>query len=106
METFVGWLVEIGPDPEGEGLRVVLAIAKVRPSNEAPTRYELTVDPEDGSVIPDGELSECFEVLHESEDGTGLEPGLRRMWKIAHVADEIMSRLVSSRALGAISSDK
>ena len=50
---------------------------------------------------PLGDLQEAFDVHHRFEYDDNLNPTLRRQWRTASLADQIVSCLFESRALSA-----
>jgi hypothetical protein len=92
---------------EGEdGLRIVIAVTKIGPGGVPPQLYVMSIDADGGSMSPEDELSECFDVFHEHEVCDDLNPTLRRLWKTARIADEIASRLLQSGALALVRTDE
>lgn len=64
--------------------------------------YTMTIskDNEGYSMMPDDELEECMEILHEYEYSDNLNPTLRRKWKTATIADNIAYSLFTSNIFG------
>ena len=60
--------------------------------------YDMELDPGDRSMTPVGNLQEAFDVYHRFEYDDDLNPTLRRQWKTAALADQIVSCLFESRA--------
>ncbi len=102
-QRYAGYLAEVtGSD---DGMRLRLLIGPLARGVEL-SPYDLVVDPDEGSMAPEGELVECFDVLCEHPDGFGLDTDARRKWKVARVADEIISRLIGARVLEPVVADE
>lgn len=106
MDHYAGKVVGMETVEGEDGVRVVLAVAKIGAGGVPPQLYAMFVDAESGSLSPEEDLSDCFDVYHEHETCEDLSPRLRRLWKTARIADEIAHRLLESGALALIRTDE
>lgn len=77
---------------------VVSALPVSAPGRGRPVYYSLELDPGDRSMKPIGTLQEAFDVYHRFEYDNDLNPTLRRQWRTAALADQIVSCLFKSGA--------
>jgi hypothetical protein len=68
------------------------------PGRGRPVYYRMEVDPGDRSMKPISDLQEAFDVYHQFEYDNDLNPTLRRQWRTAALADQIVSCLFDARA--------
>jgi hypothetical protein len=80
-------------------LTIVVSLLPVdAPGRGRPVYYRMELDPGDRSMKPIGNLQEAFDVYHRFEYDNDLNPTLRRQWRTAALADQIVSCLFESRA--------
>ena len=78
---------------------VVSPLPADAPGQGGPVYYSMELDPAERSMKPIGDLQEAFDVYHRFEYDNDLNPTLRRQWRTAALADQIVSCLLDSHAL-------
>jgi hypothetical protein len=77
---------------------VVSPLPVEAPGPGASVYYSMELDTAERSMKPIGDLQEVFDVYHRFEYDNNLNPTLRRQWRTAALADQIVSCLFESRA--------
>jgi hypothetical protein len=77
---------------------VVAPLPVDAPGRGRPAYYSMELDLGNRSMKPFGNLQEAFDVYHQFEYDDNLNPTLRRQWKTASLADQMVGCLFESRA--------
>ncbi|HWO42165.1 MAG TPA: hypothetical protein VNO43_10215 [Candidatus Eisenbacteria bacterium] len=101
MEQFEGRIDRI--ESAESGIFILTIVVSPSPVNARgrgkPLYYRMELDPQNRSMTPIGNLQNAFDVYHRYEYDDNLNPALRRQWKTAFLADQIVSALFESSAL-------